>query len=243
MARVVSNLDIKQSYTFDLHRGNTGDIILALPYILGMKEAGFDVSLYCSHKAYSPIKDLINIPKASIPAVGYYRVSPNRKGIHMTDKWGYALKAKGLDISPARLPLTDYKSNEYILINPWCAMPSKRLSARQLEAVCTTALDSGYKVVMAGPSHYIRTLEQVKDRYNELEILTGDDWVSTIKNARLVVTPDSGAGHVADALGIPTVIVFRSTCPKTWAPYWNRQGAVYQPNSLELTNKIKEQLL
>jgi ADP-heptose:LPS heptosyltransferase len=49
-----------------------------------------------------------------------------------------------------------------------------------------------------------------------------------IKKCTLFITSDSGLGHIADALGVPTVTIFGPSNPKRTAPFRNQENVVYK---------------
>lgn len=225
--------------TFNLHGKNTGDIILALPYILPLKDKA---NIYVSNRALNPVREIVPVPQVETFPRGFGNVKPLGKG-HTTDRWKRALSKRGINVEASRLNI-EKKGSDVVLLQPWCLMKSKQFPAPYWRAAAQAALDCGYKVRVAGPSHYYKESKAV---FKDLDVdnYVGKDngkWLDTIKDSCLVITPDSGAGHVADALGIPTVVLFRSTDPSVWSPYWDRGGVLNLPSVEEMCYTIKSKL-
>ena len=78
--------------TFNLYNQNTGDIMLALPYILPLKDRA---SIYVSNRALDPVRELIPVPQTETFPRGFYNVKPLGKG-HKTDCWKRSLSKRGI---------------------------------------------------------------------------------------------------------------------------------------------------
>jgi heptosyltransferase-2 len=78
------------------------------------------------------------------------------------------------------------------------------------------------KVVLLGASgdapvaeEFVRRLPRVENRVGKTSL---DEFMTWLVTARLVLCNDSGAMHVASALGVPTMTVFGSTEPQLTGP-------------------------
>jgi len=54
--------------------------------------------------------------------------------------------------------------------------------------------------------------------------------VALMERARIVVSHDSAAAHIAAAVGAPTVVIGGATDPDIWGPYGERARMVYDPD-------------
>jgi ADP-heptose:LPS heptosyltransferase len=45
-----------------------------------------------------------------------------------------------------------------------------------------------------------------------------DELMALFRRAAVVICNDSGASHLADSLGVPSVVVFSASDPRRWAP-------------------------
>lgn len=223
-------------------RNHTGDLLLALPVIKGLEEAGYEVGVQMPEIYYRPLSFLnlprfTNIPKHCIAVTKY-----TKKGRHKTSNWIESLKQHGIYVTPVKAILDIVPNvsllpdSNWCLLQPWCEDESKQYPVEVWQAIADRATAKGMKVALAGPAKY---KEQIVGALN----IVGQDkdtWPSTIAAASLVVSVDSGAGHLADALGIPTIVLFKSTDPDEWAPYWDRSGVV---TNLEDALKVMDNIL
>jgi heptosyltransferase-2 len=66
---------------------------------------------------------------------------------------------------------------------------------------------------------FVRQLPEVDNRVGKTSL---DEFMTALVTARLVLCNDSGAMHVASALGVPTLAVFGSTEPQLTGPMGGR---------------------
>lgn len=229
----------------DLRKLNAGDIMLAMPYIQSLKNVGYNISIAAPKKAYLPIKELCNVSLSSALIRGISNIRFLGTAKHITDRWGEALRVRNIHIEPSRIDPSSYKGST-VLLQPWCLDVNKRFNTEYWKEAAKVALEAGFCVRIAGPKEYMNEANLIKGSLPDIENYVGKDkdcWVDTIRNSCLVVTPDSGAGHVADALGIPTVVLFKSTDPEVWAPYWDRNGVLDKPSIKQVKDMILHRLI
>ena len=83
-------------------------------------------------------------------------------------------------------------------------------------------------VVYPGPGEH----EQARSLYPDAVMLEGSDvavYAALLQRAVLVVANDTGPGHMAGALGVPTLSVLGPTVAHQWAPYGPRVHVVQHP--------------
>lgn len=92
------------------------------------------------------------------------------------------------------------------------------------------ASDFGASVVVVGSQAEREITEQMKMRTKttvaDFVCLTSiPELITLMRDARIVISNDTGPGHIASALGVPTVLIFGPTNPARVAPY-GKSGAV-----------------
>lgn len=70
------------------------------------------------------------------------------------------------------------------------------------------------------------------------EKLNRIEWMEALNGAHTVVCPDTGTAHMADALGVPKVIVLHGLGQKhfeRYAPFWNRNYCIVRDSMEAIT--------
>ena len=122
----------------------------------------------------------------------------------------------------------------FAVVHPGAARPEKMWGAENWIHVAgflttTTKLD----VVFTGGSHF-GELEQINHILSQssgrIFSVAGETSLeklaAIIAHARIYVGVDTGAAHIADALGVPSVVLFGSTNPLHWGPRGEQGRAV-----------------
>lgn len=65
--------------------------------------------------------------------------------------------------------------------------------------------------------------------------LPRDEWMRLLARADVVICPDTGTAHMADALGVPRVVGLYADSKRDFLPYWNREHCVIRPVVAEIT--------
>jgi hypothetical protein len=229
---------------FNMPHKRTGDIMIAMPAVKAAKEAGFSVKLASLPKFHDPIASLISTPLATTTR-GCIKVVPDVLcSEHHGDRWLGGLKKLGIPSEPKRLPAIE-GDRDLVLLQPWCEMKQKRFDPVYWVEI-SRLLTSQDKTVMVGaPAEFWEEAEAISRKVPGVINYAGQDkksWVETIKKAGIVVTVDSGAGHVADAMGKPTVVLFRITRPQEWAPFWDRSGSLYRPTVDQVLEQVDKRI-
>lgn len=222
--------------SFQFGQAHTGDVILALPVIEGAKARGYETEVVVGSKYYKPLA-FTGIPRADKASQGYRKLYPRVKtNRHRTEDWLASLKRIGLDVTPTRTlarPSTVALPKDYILLQPWCEMETKRWQLQHWAQVAAELKAKGRTVVVGAPSCYraecvvIPALNYAgKDK---------DNWEATVAGASLVISVDSGALHMADLLGKPSIGLYGCMPSSVWAPFWNRAGVIQASNTKDIT--------
>jgi ADP-heptose:LPS heptosyltransferase len=104
------------------------------------------------------------------------------------------------------------------------AFPSRAWPTDRFAAVARALERQGRHVVFSGSAgERPRALEAASlAGLPQERVLAGetelDGFVSLIADAALVVTADTGAGHLASAYGTPSVVLFGPVGPERWGP-------------------------
>jgi ADP-heptose:LPS heptosyltransferase len=122
---------------------------------------------------------------------------------------------------PGARPLTG--NGRYVVVHPGASVPARHPSPARTAAMVTALAAAGYRVVVTG---------SVADRNLAGRAVSGDRVVnlcgrtslpllaSVLASADVVVAPNTGAAHLAAAVGTPVVSLFAPVVPaERWAPY------------------------
>jgi ADP-heptose:LPS heptosyltransferase len=112
----------------------------------------------------------------------------------------------------------------YACLHPGASRPANRWPAARFAAVGARLAAAGYRVVLTGTAAEAGVAAEVAaalpGRCLDLCGRTGIGVLAAVfASARLVVSNDTGAAHVAAAVGTPSVVVFPAEGdPERWAP-------------------------
>lgn len=118
-----------------------------------------------------------------------------------------------------------------VVLHPGAASGSRRWPVSRWSAVAAHARQRGRTVVLTGSrTDRARTAavtagvpaslrSGITDAAGHLGLV---ELVATIRSAALLVSGDTGAGHVATATGTPSVLLFGPTPPQWWGPILDR---------------------
>lgn len=115
------------------------------------------------------------------------------------------------------------KQNEYVCIHPGARDTKRWWAPEKFARVADTIAKRGYKVVLTGTSLERQTVRMVEDLMEFPAInLTGKTDLGTlaalIRDAKMVLSNDTGVSHIAAAVKTPSIIIFLASDPKRWAP-------------------------
>lgn len=221
--------------SFKVMGAHTGDLVLALPAIEGARAKGHEVEVTLGRGYFQPL-EWTGLTRVDIPSKGFLPLRPFiRNGRHRTEDWLAALSRHGIEVDPTRTegkPAPSPLEPDYTLIQPWCEDPNKMWPVAKWKLLVNELERDGHRVVVAGPDSF----EDAK--YIGGMDYTGQDkgtWASTVASAGLVISVDSGAGHVADMLGVPNVLLYGHMPSSVWAPYWDRSGVIQATAARHIT--------
>ncbi len=126
------------------------------------------------------------------------------------------------------LPLTDddraaRPEGEYACIAPGGRAAARRWSAEGFAAVGDALAERGLSVVLTGSEGDAPITAEVAAAMSAPATDLGGRtslgaFGAVVEGARILVTNDSGASHVAAALRTPSAVVFAASDPRRWAP-------------------------
>jgi ADP-heptose:LPS heptosyltransferase len=136
-------------------------------------------------------------------------------------------------LAPDRLPPATYA-----VVHPGASLPVRRWPARRFAAVADRLATLGLRVVLTGvAAEASETAAVVHAMRHEPLDLTGrtslDALGALVAGAQLVVSNDTGVAHLADALGTPSVRIFRASDPVRWAALDGERHVALVPDDLE----------
>ena len=143
-------------------------------------------------------------------------------------EWNFPVTEPALQFVAEKVP----ENRKLLVISPCSSYPQRNWSAERYATVADHAIEKyGLQVILSGgPSAVERDMGVSIERHMRHRVtnLIGQDTlpqlVAILDRADLVLTPDAGPAHLANALGTPVLGLYAST--------WSRRSGPY--NSLEL---------
>lgn len=113
--------------------------------------------------------------------------------------------------------------NEYVIVHPGAQLPSRRWPPARFAQVADALAEQGCTVVLTGTpgEAALGQAVQAAMRHAPLNLIGRTTlWTfgALVERARLVVCNDTGASHVAAALGTPSVVISSGSDVSRWAP-------------------------
>jgi hypothetical protein len=147
-------------------------------------------------------------------------------------------RANGMAV-PARIARGSVPSR--VAIHPSGSHPEKIWSQPKFVALARALagqrMASGFLVA---PDEYREWESVAKDGFEVNAFARLDDVAEWIAEAGWFIGNDSGLGHLASAIGVPTLSIFmRRGLARTWRPGWGI-GAIALPLNIVLTGRLKE---
>ena len=118
----------------------------------------------------------------------------------------------------------DLETGSYAVIHPGARSIDRRWPTAWFAAVADGLAQRGLRVILTGTSdesHIVAAvISQMRAPATDLSGMTTlGSLAILLNNSRLLVSNDTGVSHVADALQIPSVVMFTASEPKRWAPH------------------------
>jgi ADP-heptose:LPS heptosyltransferase len=170
------------------------------------------------------------------PAAGHHDGPSWTDGEHEVHRWCHLLSWYGLPADPADLALR--RPNRagtpaaVSIVHPGGKDRRRRWRPDRFAAVARALDRSGHRVVITGSAAERRLAEHVAQLAGlpPAVVLAGHldlaDLAALVADGRLVVSADTGVGHLATAFGTPSVLLFGPEPPSRWGPprqrWWHR---------------------
>ncbi len=149
---------------------------------------------------------------------------------HEVMRWCRLLAESGVPARPDELALTVPPPGRFArvrgrtVLHPGAASEARRWPVERWVALARRELAAGWSIVLTGSSgERERCLRIARAAgLSDDEVLAGrtslPELAAVVGAAGLVVANDTGAAHLATALGTPSVVLFGPTSPKRWGP-------------------------
>lgn len=155
---------------------------------------------------------------------------PWRDDVHEVRRWCDLLAWHGIDSDPTSLglahPATQSPAPGAVVVHPGGKDPARRWPPDRFAEV---ARKWGNQVVVTG-NDAERPLAEAVAAQADLApdaVLAGKlglaELAALVADARLVISNDTGVGHLATAYGTPSVVLFGPTHPSVWGPPADRR--------------------
>jgi ADP-heptose:LPS heptosyltransferase len=149
-------------------------------------------------------------------------------GVHEVARWCGLLAAYGVECDPARLELRPPGggggAGGATVVHPGTAGPARRWPPERWMSVAASLAAAGHRVVVTGSAGEARLAAVVAAGAGlpSAAVLAGrqslDELCILVAGARAVVCSDTGVGHLATAVGTPSVVLFGPVSPAEWGP-------------------------
>lgn len=153
---------------------------------------------------------------------------PWRPDLHEVDRWCALLHWAGIDCRADDLQIERpdgfADNSDAVVIHPGAGAPARQWPAHRYAALAAALAEQGCRVVVTGSAAEAGLVDTV---VTQAGLPPSAVWpasaglpalVALISDCRLLVSGDTGVGHVATATGTPSVLLFGPTPPKLWGP-------------------------
>lgn len=147
---------------------------------------------------------------------------------HEVHRWCRLVADAGWTADPADLrlkpPAAPFPVPDAVVVHVGAAYPARRWPPERFAAVVRHLVDRGAEVVLTGSADERSVAARVRElaRRPAVCVLAGRtdllQLASVVAAARLVLSGDTGVGHLATAFGRPSVLLFGPTPPARWGP-------------------------
>jgi ADP-heptose:LPS heptosyltransferase len=134
---------------------------------------------------------------------------------------------------------------KYVCVHPGARDTRRWWSARHFARAADEIADKGFAVVLTGTQGEGETVRSVAAAMRNPSVdLAGKTDLGTlavlIREARMILSNDTGVSHIASAVRTPSVVIFLASDPKRWAPLDGRRHRVILPHESEQLDYVLE---
>jgi len=153
-----------------------------------------------------------------------------RRGEHLE----FPVPARDEEALRRALGPEELRPGEYVCVHPGASVPQRRWPVERFAAVAAVLARRGLRVVLTGTAAEAELTAAVARplRHRGLDLAGRTDLgaaAALLRGARLLVCNDTGVSHLADALGVPSVVLSTGDNPQRWAPVDGRRHRVFCP--------------
>ncbi|WP_280356211.1 glycosyltransferase family 9 protein [Nocardia otitidiscaviarum] len=146
--------------------------------------------------------------------------------LHEVQRWCLLLESADVPADPTRLALAapPHSGGDHIIVHPGGSSRARRWPADRFAAVAAQLRAAGHPVVLTGDTgeapllHRIARAAALPSNSVLAGALSLRELAATVAGARLLISGDTGVGHLATALGTPSVLIFGPNPPAWWGP-------------------------
>jgi len=152
---------------------------------------------------------------------------------HETRRWCRLLEWHGIAAEPTdlglRRPEVASAAPGAIVVHPGASVPARRWPAARFAEVAARLAGDGHRVVVTGSADERELASAVAagSGLPDSAMLAGQldlaELAALVADAALVISNDTGVGHLATAYGTPSVLLFGPTPPARWGPPTDRR--------------------
>lgn len=136
----------------------------------------------------------------------------------------------------------------YVCLHPGARLAEKRWSPENFARIGDHLASRGYRIILTGSSWEAEIIAAVEGAMKFPTVNTAPldlplgALAALIKESRLFVSNDTGAAHLATAVGTPSVTVFIATDPGIWGPLRKDRHRVVQTGQSRGVFQVSEEV-
>jgi ADP-heptose:LPS heptosyltransferase len=132
---------------------------------------------------------------------------------------GFPVRAEDEEAAAALVPAGE----PYAVVHVGASVPERRWAPERFATVASALAERGLRPAFTGGAAERERVAEVRAAVAAPTLdLTGRTslgaFAAVLRGARLTVTNDTGASHLAAAVGAPSVVLFLASDPRRWAP-------------------------